>query len=200
MIIDWPRGLYGIADASYGDPVAAAQLLVEAGVSTVQLRAKNWAQERVLDAAVAIQAICSAHAVQFVVNDHADIAAAIGAAGLHLGQDDLPIAEARHIFPGRIGLSTHDLQQVRQANADGADYIGFGPVFQSDTRQLVPPLGASALASAVQVSDVPVVAIGGIGPAQIETIITSGAQSWAVIGAIFSAQDPRAALQSLRGH
>ena len=195
---DWPRGLYGIADAGYGDPVAAAQLLVEAGVSTVQLRAKTWRRERVLNAARAIHAICQIQAVPFVVNDHADIAAEIGAEGLHLGQDDLSIAEARRIFSGRIGLSTHNLEQVRQANADGADYIGFGPVFRSDTRQLVPPLGPNALASAVRSSDVPVVAIGGIGPDQIETVITSGAHSWAVIGAIFSTQDPKGALQSLQ--
>jgi thiamine-phosphate pyrophosphorylase len=198
-MIDWPRGLYGIADASYGDPVAAAQLLVEAGVSTVQLRAKTWAHGRVLDAAHTIHAICQSRAVRFVVNDHADIAAEIGAAGLHLGQEDLSIAEARRVFSGRIGLSTHDLEQVRRANADGADYIGFGPVFPSGTRQLVPPLGASALARAVQASAVPVVAIGGIGPERIETVITTGVQAWAVIGAIFTAENPDRALQLLQG-
>ena len=194
---DQPLGLYGIADTGYGDPVEAATLLLEAGVKTVQLRAKNWTAASVAEVAATIHQRCLDANAAFIVNDHVEIAAKLGTSGLHLGQDDMPIAEARRQFNGRIGISTHDLAQVRRANADGADYIGFGPVFQSGTRQLKPPLGLDALKAAVQASEVPVVAIGGIGLADVRAVLETGARSWAIIGAIFGSENPRQVLGQL---
>jgi len=196
-MIDQPLGLYGIADTGYGDPVEATTLLLEAGVKTVQLRAKHWTAEAVSEVAAIIHQRCLDAKAAFVVNDHVEIAVKLGTAGLHLGQDDMPIEEARRRFNGCIGISTHDLEQVRRANADGADYIGFGPIFKSGTRQLKPPLGLAALQAAVQASAIPVVAIGGIEPAHVRAVLETGANSWAIIGAIFGADEPRQVLEEL---
>ena len=132
-----PPGLYGITDASQvTDPVAWGTSLVEAGCPTLQLRAKHWPKNEILAAAKALRVATRRAGATLIINDHPDIAASVEADGVHIGQDDLAVAEVRAIIgKGRlIGLSTHSLGQARTAL--GADYIGFGPLFQTQNRPI----------------------------------------------------------------
>ena len=179
-----PRGLYGMADAAFGDPVAQARLLAEEGVGLVQIRAKGWDPAR-LAAAVAA---CRDLPVQLVVNDAVTVARAAGA-WVHLGQEDGP-------DPGiPFGRSCHDDAQLLAAGA--AVYVGFGPVFGTATKDTgYSPRGVAALRRAVGLSPRPVVAIGGITLDTLDTVRATGVHAWAVIGGIWRAANPRAAIRA----
>ena len=184
-----PAGLYAIVDASLGDPVRAGARLARAGCHLVQLRAKGWPEARVAEAAAALVAATRDTGCLVVVNDHPAVAAAVGAAGAHIGQDDAPGPRAARavLGPDRLlGLSTHDLAQVRRASEEGlADYVGFGPVFASRTAKTAwRPRGVEALAAAVRASRVPVVAIGGVEARRLPALRAAGARHWAVVGAL----------------
>lgn len=187
-----PPGLYGIADAAFGNPVETARALVAAGCQTIQLRAKHSSKSEIESAAAAIRTIVSDGLL--IVNDHIDVAAAVGADGVHLGQDDAPFSMARKLLgPGAIiGLSTHTIAQVR--NAQHASYIGFGPIFETRTKlHADAPTGLETLRAVVAMSRVPVVAIGGITATTIRDVQETGVQNWAVISAIATERDVIAA-------
>ncbi len=131
-----------------------------------------------------------AHAL-FIVNDHPDIAEAVDADGVHLGQDDLPIDQARKILgSGKIvGISTHSREQAAEAERAGADYIGFGPVFSTATKDAGEAKGISGLKAVKQTVGIPVIAIGGITQANIGEVFQAGADGAAVISAVLSAGD-----------
>ena len=191
-------GLYGIADASCADPVGLAIKLAAAGCPTVQLRAKGWTPQAVHRAAAAIAPRLRALKTCFIINDYPDIALAVGADGVHLGQEDAAIAQAREILgPDRmIGWSTHDLAQVGAAK--GADYIGFGPVFVTQSKpDALPQRGTAQLMAAVQAAICPVVAIGGINMANLDQVRCTGVHGWACIGALQAADDLDAAVAAL---
>lgn len=131
----------------------------------------------------------------FLVNDHADIAAAVDADGVHLGQEDLPAAAARRLL-GRgklIGISTHDLDQARAAEGDGADYIGFGPLFSTTTKNAGQGRGTERLNEIRRAVALPVIAIGGITAANAGSAVAAGADGIAVISAVLGAEDIGAA-------
>lgn len=180
-----PPGLYGIADAGWGDPWEQWRLLDEEGVGVVQLRCKGWPRTRLLELARR----CRGRGL-LVVNDDAVVAAEVGAF-VHLGQAD---GDA----PGLpFGRSTHTAEQA--AAAHGAAYIGFGPLFPSRTKSPGhPPRGTAMLAEVVRASPRPVVAIGGIARENLDAVRATGVHGWAVIGAIWSAPDPRAAIRAFR--
>ncbi|MCA1829468.1 MAG: thiamine phosphate synthase [Myxococcales bacterium] len=201
-----PRGVYAIADGSAGrlvlDLVAA---FVRGGAAVVQLRWKAsslspQASGQLLDLARAARRICDRKAL-FFVNDRPDIALLAGADGVHLGQDDLPLADARRIVGPKmiIGISTHSDAEIDAAQ--GADYIGFGPIFVTHSKPgapLPPPHGIDGLRRAVKRSNVPVVAIGGITSKTAADVYAAGAHCVASIADICSAPDPEAAVRSLR--
>jgi thiamine-phosphate pyrophosphorylase len=147
--------------------------------------------------ACALRALTKRAHVPFVVNDRVDVALAAGADGVHLGQEDLPLAAARELAGTRlvIGVSTHTPAQAEAAARAGADYLGFGPVFATSTKANPDPVqGVAMLAEAVRrAAPVPVVAIGGIGLAQVEEIAASGAAAACVISGVNSAPDVVAA-------
>ena len=136
----------------------------------------------------------------FIVNDRVDVAKAVGADGVHLGQEDLPLADARKILgPNKlIGISTHTLAQAIEAEADGADYIGFGPIFQTATKanpdSVVGVAGLREIRAKVRI---PVVAIGGINARNVSEIVAAGAACCAVVSAVLSASDPGKAIAEL---
>lgn len=187
------RGLYGMADADFGDPVAQGRMLVQAGACAVQLRAKSWSQDQVAHALRALHPICRGAGVPLIVNDRAALAHL--ADGLHLGQSDGP-------FPPDCGLrgrSTHDVLQLHAAMQEGADYVGFGPMYTSATKaEAGPGRGLAPLRLVMSQTRIPVVAIGGITLARLPEIRETGVQSWAVISAVLGAADPPSAAQAFR--
>jgi thiamine-phosphate pyrophosphorylase len=192
-----PR-LYIILDRSVAggrdlDPILAAVLA--GGAEMIQLREKTWPSGTLFPVAQRLRARYHAAGVPFIVNDRVDLALAVDADGVHLGQDDLPPGAARPLLkPGMIlGLSTHSVEQAKAAQAAGADYIAVGSMFPTATKpefQLVGP----ALARQVRpVVDVPLIGIGGITPDNVGDVIAAGVDGVAVISAVCGSPDPAAA-------
>ena len=183
-------GFYAVVDAIGGraDPCATAvQLRLKDAPTAVLLAEAKRLRGEVRDALL-------------IVNDRVDVALAAGADGVHLGQTDLPLADARRIAQGLvIGISTHDLDQVAAAVEGGADYLGYGPVFATTTKEAPDPVqGVDALAAAVAAAaPVPVVAIGGITPARAAEVAATGCAAACVIASVNLAADPAAAARAI---
>jgi thiamine-phosphate pyrophosphorylase len=185
-----PR-LYAIADASFSSPVDAAQALFDAGVRLLQVRNKTSNARQLLDQVERIiQRAPSDAAV--IVNDRPDIARLAGAAGVHLGQTDMPAGAARLVLGQEplLGLSTHNLEQAVEADKLPVDYIAVGPVFPTSTKiNPDPVLGIQGLAEICGVVHKPVVAIGGIRLENADEVFQAGAKSIAVIRDLLSSTD-----------
>ncbi len=161
------------------------RLVLEAGVTFVQYREKDRTRREIYEEAVRLRELTRLFNAVLIINDHADIALAVEADGVHLGQDDLPLREARKIMGDRIiGISTHSLDQAKDAEAGGADYIGFGPVFHTTTKDAGAPKGVDIIRVIKQNVNIPVVAIGGIGPENLSSVLNSGADAVAVATAV----------------
>lgn len=181
------RWLYAIIDLEVADePIALAERTLVMRPSWVQLRAKKADDRTWLEASRELQSRCKRVGVPFVVNDRADIARIVGADGLHLGQDDLRIDEARRIVGDLvIGLSTHDLEQAQRAEAAGADLIAFGPIYPTRTKvNPDPTVGLERLREVRAAVSRPIVAIGGITPENAAQTRDAGADYLAVISAL----------------
>jgi thiamine-phosphate pyrophosphorylase len=193
-------------------PAPNLEVVVEAalgaGVRLVQYRAKEGGLgpdgQPITDGvrlqqAQALRQLCSGHGALFVVNDRIDIAQAVDADGVHLGQGDLPPALARRLLgPEKlIGRSTHALPQLRQAVADGCDYVGVGPVNATPTKPGRDPVGLDYVRQAAAESPIPFFAIGGIDLASLAAVQAAGAERVAVVRAITEAVDPAAASRAL---
>lgn len=199
MAVDW-RGFYAIVDPDVcaGSPLEVADALLRGGCAVLQLRHKTRDDRATLELARALVTRCRAAGVPFVMNDRLDLALLAEADGLHLGQDDLPLEEARRFFRGPIGVSTHDLEQLQQALRAGADLVGFGPVFPTTTKENPDPVvGLEGLAQACRASSVPVVAIGGVDLARATASREAGAALVAAIGASCAAARPDEAARAL---
>jgi thiamine-phosphate diphosphorylase len=190
------RGLYAIVDPEHcrsRDPIAVAERILTGGCAVLQLRAKRLADAELEALARQIGALCRARGVLFVVNDRPQIAMRAGADGVHLGQRDQPIEQARALCGDRlaIGVSTHDLAQARDAARRGADLIGFGPVFATASkRDPDPVVGVHGLREVCAAVSIPVVAIGGIALANAAEVAGAGVQLGAAIAALCGAEDP----------
>jgi thiamine-phosphate pyrophosphorylase len=195
------KGLYVIIDPEHcagRDPLWVAEQALAGGCALLQLRAKNMSDASRLTLARALSQRCAAAGVPFWVNDRADVALLAQAQGLHLGQDDLPLHEARRLVGAmQIGLSTHNLTQAQTAAQAGITLIGFGPVFATHSKARADPIvGLSGLQQVCSQVTVPVVAIGGITLENVTQVAQSGARYVAVIGAVCGAAEPRAAAAS----
>jgi thiamine-phosphate pyrophosphorylase len=171
-------------------------LIAGAGARVLQLRLKPASTRAVVVAAQMARRVTAELGALLIVNDRVDVALAIGADGVHIGQDDLPLLETRQLAANMIvGVSTHNLAQVRAAITGGADYIGFGPVFVTSTKANPDPVvGLNGLADAVSVAgNVPVVAIGGIGIEDGPAIAATGAAAACAISALLQSRDIAAA-------
>ncbi|MBL9017887.1 MAG: thiamine phosphate synthase [Myxococcales bacterium] len=193
------RGFYAVLDR---DDEALCRALLASGARVLQVRIKPATTSgQIARAARMARRLCTEHGAALVVNDRADIALAVGADGVHLGQTDVPLERARKHVGDRlwIGVSTHDLAQVRAAVAGGADYLGFGPVFPTTTKQNPDPVqGVEGLRAAVAAAGgVPVVAIGGITPAHAAEVYGAGASAICAIGAVIGSADVAAAARAL---
>lgn len=196
------RGLYVLVDPEHTrgrEPEAIARAALAGGCAVLQLRAKGLSDRAMLALAERIGALAHAASVPFVVNDRADLALLTSAEGLHLGQDDLPLASARELAPRLVlGLSTHTLAQAMAATRAGADLIGFGPIFTTTSKALTSPaVGLAALAEVVRSVNIPVIAIGGLTLETAEEVARTGARLGAVISAVGEADDPEQAARAL---
>lgn len=179
-------------------PAALLAAALRGGVDIVQLRDKTASDDELLAAAARMRALCHDHGAMFIVNDRPDLAAASGADGVHVGQDDVPVAEARAVLgPERlVGLSTHTPEQVDAAA--GVDYIGVGPVAATPTKPGRPAVGLALVAHAATHATVPFFAIGGVDPGLARAVAGAGATRVAVVRAITQAADPEGAARALR--
>jgi thiamine-phosphate pyrophosphorylase len=200
------RGYYAIVDAkpaALGELAALearARRLLAAAPCCLQLRAKGADAAAMVAAALRLRDLCRDAGVPFCVNDRLDVALAVEADVVHLGQEDLPLADARRVRARAkaegmvIGFSTHNRAQALAAAEGGADYIGFGPVFATGSKANPDPVvGVDALAEVCRLVSIPVVAIGGIGLDAVPAVARAGASAAAVIGAVDAAPDPEAA-------
>ena len=177
-----------------------AEMGIEGGADAVQFRQKSGTTRNLLEMAREVQAACARHGVPLIVNDRADIALAVGSAGVHFGQDDLPISVGRALLPpgSVIGASARTEEKIMDAIAEGADYIGFGPIRQTSSKSdAESPKGLAALARICEVAQCPVIAIGGIAVEDVYDIIRAGAHGIAVISAVCGQPDPVTATRRL---
>ena len=158
---------------------------LRAGITFVQYRQKEGTKREIDEEAAKLRQLTRHFNATLIINDYADIALAVDADGVHLGQDDLPLAEARKIMGGKIiGISTHDLRQAKDASEGKAYYIGFGPVFETRTKEAGKPRGLDNLRLIKQNVGVPVIAIGGINIDNIGSVFQAGADAAAIASAI----------------
>jgi thiamine-phosphate pyrophosphorylase len=173
------------------------------GADCIQLRAKAIADDRVFALAVEFVKICRGAGVLSIINDRPDVAVAAGADGVHLGQNDLPVGQARslQLSPLIIGKSTHSLEQLQAACAEGVTYVGLGPVFSTGTKPDVPAVGVEYVRQATQaLADTGIghAVIGGITLDSVGQVLQAGARSIAVCAAVTKADDPAAACRALK--
>jgi thiamine-phosphate pyrophosphorylase len=196
--------LYPIAD-TLGDPglsyVELARAILEGGAPLLQLRVKDPPTRRFVEIAREVKALAGRAHAQLIINDRADIAKLVDAAGVHLGQEDLPAAAAREILgPEKvIGVSAHNLAQAEAVAREGvADYIGFGPIYPTTSKDRPDPVqGLEGLQAVRRQITLPIVAIGGITAATMPDVLAAGADAVAMIGEIVRAPDVAARVRSL---
>jgi thiamine-phosphate pyrophosphorylase len=195
--------LYGILDLGYVEPGACrkmAEALVDGGVDLLQLRGKNQSPQEIEKLAVELRPILSERGVPLIINDHPRIARSVGADGVHLGQDDLPIAEARKIVGPEcaVGKSTHSLDQAIRAFYEGADYIGFGPIFATPTKPDYPAIGLDDIVKVHESVRIPIFCIGGIKLDNLPKVIEAGARNVVVVSGLLQAEDVAAYGRSVK--
>ncbi len=200
-----PKGIYGITAEKFSlgrSNIEVVRRMIDGGVKIIQYREKrpHKSHRRMLEECRQIRALTREHGVRFIVNDYVDIAMICEADGVHIGQDDLPLPDVRRLVGEEkiIGLSTHSPAQAREAVALGADYIGVGPIFSTQTKEDVcDPVGLAYLEYAVNEIYIPFVAIGGIKSDNIDRVVRRGAKTVCLVTEIVGAQDITAMTRSL---
>ena len=195
-------GLYAIMDAKTLErrsPVEIARQVIRGGAKTIQLRGKIRSKKELLPIAQQLKSLCAEHEVLFIVNDYLDIALAAEADGLHLGQSDLPVKEARKLLSidKILGCSTRTVDQAITAQADGADYIAVGSMYPTQSKETAVVVGLERLQQIRQAVTLPLVAIGGLNKDNAAEVIAAGADSVAVISAILKAGSPEEAAREI---
>lgn len=195
--------LYVIIDRAaigHHDPTDVATGAIRGGADVIQLRDKSGSARRLMEDARCLLPLTRAAKIPLILNDRADVVRAVGADGVHLGQDDLPIEDARAMLDrGKLlGISTHSLEQALRAEREGADYIGLGPIFQTPTKPTYSSVGLELIRHVATRVRIPIVCIGGINLTNLAQVVQADAQCIAVVRAICSAPDPEAATRSLK--
>jgi thiamine-phosphate pyrophosphorylase len=194
--------LYAIVDPldTGRDPVALAAALLDGGARLLQLRLKDADTRTLLDVGRAVGALCRRAGALLIVNDRPDVARAIGADGVHLGQEDLPVGVARRLLPppALVGVSTHDDDELTAALDAAPDYVAVGPVHATASKtEALPPRGLAIVRAARARTALPIVAIGGITAENAAAVRRAGADSVAMIGALTRAPDVAAAVRAV---
>ena len=194
--------LYAILDAAYSPPARwpdLARQLAAGGAGIFQIRAKNISKEEILTHARTLAPVLAQLGVPLILNDYPDLVAPSGAAGCHLGQDDLGIPEARRMLGSSVllGLSTHSPCQAFAGQALGADYLGFGPLYATGTKPDYRPIGPEKIREIAGKVSLPVFCIGGLNPDRIAEAARHGAQRVCVVSHLLLAPDPKTAAQEI---
>lgn len=196
--------LYLVTDRSLSKGRSTSEIVAAAvagGVSCIQLREKSCGTREFLNEALALQPLLKSRNIPLIINDRLDIALAIEADGVHLGQSDMPIGMARKIAGDSliIGISAESVDDALRAEQEGADYLGISPVFSTPTKtDTAPPLGLEGVRQIRALVDIPLVGIGGINSDNAESVLAAGADGIAVVSAIVSAADPAGAAKKLK--
>lgn len=194
--------LYAVTDRSWLKPgetlVEVVETLLKAGVTCVQLREKEAEDALILQEAQELKELCHRYGVPFLVNDRPDLAQAVGADGVHVGQEDTGLTEARNLLGPNalLGGSAHTVEEALAAQAAGADYLGCGAVFGSGTKHNVSQMPLETLTAICQAVDIPVVAIGGVSLDNLPLLADTGIAGVAVISGLFAAEDKTEAAQA----
>jgi thiamine-phosphate pyrophosphorylase len=186
-----------------GDILGTVEKALKGGVRAVQLREKDLPGRDLFRLAEKMRGLTAGYGARLFINDRADVAVAVGADGVHLGVHSVPPREARRLLGAQaaVGCSAHNAEELREAAEGGADFVTFGPVYPTPSKgPFGPPVGIPALASACRTADIPVFALGGIGPRNIEEVARAGSFGIALISGIVAAADPRAAAAALTGY
>jgi thiamine-phosphate pyrophosphorylase len=196
-------GIYGIIDEEFSGGctnLEVASSMLARGVRVIQYREKTKPALYQYQQCLLLRQLTRQAKATFIVNDHVDIAMATDADGVHLGQDDLPLAQARLLLgPEKlIGISTHSSKQAREAVAGGADYIGVGPIFHTQTKDAGSPVGLEYLEYVARNLAVPFVAIGGITEHNLKQVVEKGARCVCMIGDLLGAEDLEAKLDKVQ--
>jgi thiamine-phosphate pyrophosphorylase len=184
--------LYGILDLSYVDSLAmpgVAAAMIQGGVDIIQLRGKEKTIDELTNIADALHDITYRSSIPLIVNDHAEIAKKVPVQGVHVGQNDDPISLVRKNVERNlwVGKSTHSLDQAVSAQAEGADYIGFGPIFATPTKPDYPPIGLGDIDRVHRAVRLPIFCIGGITMENLEQVIAAGARRVVIVSALLKA-------------
>ena len=194
--------LYAVTDRSWLKPVETlaevVETLLKAGVTCVQLREKGAEDAYILQEAQELKALCHRYGVPFLVNDRPDLAQAVGADGVHVGQEDTGMTEARNLLGPNalLGGSAHTVEEALAAQVAGADYLGCGAVFGSGTKHNVSQMPLETLTAICKAVDIPVVAIGGVSLDNLPLLADTGIAGVAVISGLFAADDKTEAAQA----
>lgn len=193
-------GLYLVITNPVVGYAKCAEAAVKAGVKMIQLRMKHASREDILREAREMRRVTDGTDTLFIVNDDPQMAAEVGADGVHVGQDDISPAEVRKRFPDLriVGLSTHNMDQVHASTSQPIDYIGVGPVYATPTKDIPDPtLGLETMGSMIAAAAHPAVAIGGIDAQRRPAVLASGARNYAVVRAVCQSREPYLAIREL---
>lgn len=184
--------LYGILDLGYvkaGDAAQITREMIEGGVDLIQLRGKNTSIPELIQLSAELHELTATSSTPLIVNDHAEIAKSVPVEGVHVGQDDDSISVARQkaARPILIGKSTHSVEQARAAQGEGADYIGFGPIFATPTKPDYTPVGLEHIRRVHAELNVPIFCIGGINIDNLQSVIDAGAKRVVMVSALLKA-------------
>jgi thiamine-phosphate pyrophosphorylase len=186
--------LYGILDLSYveiGNIAKMVEAMIAGGVDLIQLRAKTHASTQIAEIATDLHRVTAEHGMPLIINDHPEVARLVGAEGVHLGQEDMSIAEARNVVGANcmVGKSTHSLDQAIRAFYEGADYIGFGPIFATPTKPDYPPVGLRDIEKVHDAVRIPIFCIGGIKLDNLPEVLAAGARRVVIVSGLLQAPD-----------
>jgi thiamine-phosphate diphosphorylase len=199
------HGLYVIIDPAVSrgrDEAEIARRAIEGGARLIQLRDKSREKGLQLPVARELRDICRRAGALFIVNDHVDLALAVEADGVHVGQKDLPVSVVRRLVPREmiVGCSTNNPEEARKAEADGADYVSVGRLFPTTSKRDTRPAGTDTIRAVKAAVSVPVCAIGGINESNIDEVIAAGVDMVSVISAVVADDDVRQAARRLASH
>lgn len=195
--------LYGILDASYIEPSEMeemAEKLIQGGVDLLQLRAKRETEATIVAIVASILPWTRAAKIPLIINDYPHLVPITGADGAHIGQEDMSVAQARALAGEQaiIGLSTHSLEQAREACLQKPDYIGFGPLFATPTKPHYQPVGLKSISQIQETAPFPVFCIGGITLETLPSVLHAGAKRVVIVSALLKAKNPTATAQHVK--